>query len=168
MSVLDEIAEERRAQDAKWGEQNHPDGTGVNDYDHIVADAARTQCDQAFREGRGTWRHILYEEVSEAFEEPDPEKLRTELIQVCAVAAAWVEAIDRRELPDEKAERMLTELARLAKNYRKSRHHFEESLLAAYDAGVGPTAIAKAVGHLSEGGVRQLVKRRKIQTVNDM
>jgi hypothetical protein len=39
-------------------------------------------------------------------------------------------------------------------------------LLAASDAGIGPTAIAKAVGHLSEGGVRMLVKRRKIQTVN--
>lgn len=61
---------------------------------------------------------------------------------------------------------MLAELARLARSYRDSRGRFEECLLAASDAGIGPTAIAKAVGHLSEGGVRMLVKRRKIQTVN--
>lgn len=58
-------------------------------------------------------------------------------------------------------ERMLSEVARWARRYRESRGRFEESLLVAYDAGVGPTAIAKAVGHLSEGGVRMLVKRRK-------
>lgn len=58
---------------------------------------------------------------------------------------------------------MLSEVAAWAERYRESRGRFEQSLLVAYDAGVGPTAIAKAVGHLSEGGVRMLVKRRKIQ-----
>jgi len=58
---------------------------------------------------------------------------------------------------------MLSEVATLAERYRESRGRFERSLVKAYDAGVGPTAIAKAVGHLSEGGVRMLVKRRKVQ-----
>lgn len=56
---------------------------------------------------------------------------------------------------------MLDEVAMWAERYRESRGRFEQSLLVAYDAGVGPTAIAKAVGHLSEGGVRMLVKRRR-------
>ena len=33
--------------------------------------------------------------VGEAFAESDPDKLRTELIQVAAVAVAWIESIDR-------------------------------------------------------------------------
>ena len=35
------------------------------------------------------------EEVAEAFEEHDPARLRSELVQVAAVAVAWVEKIDR-------------------------------------------------------------------------
>jgi malonyl CoA-acyl carrier protein transacylase len=43
-----------------------------------------------------TWEHILTEEHYEAMAEEDPTRLREELIQVAAVAVAWVEAIDRR------------------------------------------------------------------------
>lgn len=97
--TLEEVAQERLRQDAKWGEQNHPDGTGpVAFHIHIkgVADRYRQECDLAHRGGKGTWRHILLEEVWEAMAEADSAKLREELIQVAAVAAAWVEAIDRR------------------------------------------------------------------------
>ena len=84
--VLLEILGEREAQDDKWGEQNHPGSM---------------------------WLAILTEEVGEAakallenFNSPplpskygdearDPAGLRSELIQVAAVATAWVEAIDR-------------------------------------------------------------------------
>lgn len=93
--VLEDVRAERYAQDVKWGEQNHPDGTG-RPGDVWVADAARAQCQAAFAAGRGTWRDVLTEEFEEAMAETDPEKLRTELIQVAAVAVAWVEAIDRR------------------------------------------------------------------------
>lgn len=94
--TLAEVQLERGAQDAKWGEQNHYDGTG-NAQDKSNAAFARQICDQAFAMGLGTWSYILAEEVYEAFAESDPDKLRTELIQVAAVAVAWVEAIDRRE-----------------------------------------------------------------------
>lgn len=60
------------------------------------AACARRDCASAFRVGKGTWRHILQEEVAEAFAELDPAPLREELIQVAAVAVAWIEAIDRR------------------------------------------------------------------------
>jgi hypothetical protein len=42
-----------------------------------------------------TWAHILTEEFYEALAEADPEKLREELVQVAAVAVAWVECLDR-------------------------------------------------------------------------
>lgn len=94
--ILDEVETERYAQDEKWGQQNHPDGTG-GAYFAGEAVVYRNVCDHAHKVGQGTWRHILREEVYEAFAESDPAKLRTELIQVAAVAAAWVEAIDRRQ-----------------------------------------------------------------------
>jgi hypothetical protein len=109
--VLCEVAAERERQDAKWGEQNHPDGTGCwrrvsggemrrdNDVADIRAERAiedKGACDLAAREGRITWRHILREEVSEAFAE-DGDALRVELIQSAAVIVAWIEAIDRRQ-----------------------------------------------------------------------
>lgn len=95
LSVTREILRERSAQDARFGEQNHPDGTG-GDYDRAKADIARGICDANTRKGTLTWKHILEEEVYEAFAEEDPALLRAELVQVSAVAAAWVEAIDRK------------------------------------------------------------------------
>lgn len=109
MTALDDVAAERVAQDAKWGQQNHPDGTDTNWVDQIrpafgwngseamhAAKLARSDCQRAARRGEVTWLKILREEAAEAFAETDPAKLRAELIQVAAVAVAWVEAIDRR------------------------------------------------------------------------
>jgi hypothetical protein len=92
--VLAEIASERARQDAKWGEQNHPDGT-ARQGDDFLAEMARAIC-QANGSDRDNWRDILTEEVHEAYAELDPVRLRAELVQVAAVAVAWVEAIDRR------------------------------------------------------------------------
>lgn len=93
--VLGDITEERERQDAKWGEQNHPDGTGGTTM-VMLADLRRDVADRAAKAGALTWKHILAEEVYEAFAESDVDKLRTELIQVAAVAVGWVEALDRR------------------------------------------------------------------------
>ena len=120
MTAYDDILAERDRQDAKWGEQNHPDGTGPNtlplmdtwihipeddmrgleDYTARLLAFAATQATNAAARGHRsepvTWRDILLEEVTEAFAEEDLDRLRTELIQVAAVAAQWAEAIDRR------------------------------------------------------------------------
>jgi hypothetical protein len=93
--LAEEVVAERNRQDEKWGVQDHPDGTGGK-VDKLRADNARVDCDDAFKAGRGTYRDILAEEVAEAFAESDPVALRAELVQVAAVALAWVEAIDRR------------------------------------------------------------------------
>ena len=95
IEVAKEVVDERSAQEARWGEQNHPDGTSAIGWDW-QAENAKFACEEARRNGRMSWRHILLEEVFEAFAEEDPEKLRAELLQVSAVAQAWVEAIDRR------------------------------------------------------------------------
>ena len=106
LTVVDDIASERARQDEKWGEQNHPDGTGPTLQLGMVgwaksyrewADDLRTATDTAAERGEVTWAHILLEEVFEALAEDDPERLRTELVQVAAVSQQWVEGLDRRQ-----------------------------------------------------------------------
>jgi hypothetical protein len=94
VAILAEVAAERRRQDERWGEQNHPDGTGSA---HAAEAAlARKECEHAAESGGLSWRHILLEEVAEAAAEEESRSLRHELIQVAAVAVAWAQALDRR------------------------------------------------------------------------
>lgn len=92
--ILDQIYLERNAQDVKWGPQSHPDGT--NHAWKTEAGDVREACQLAFELGVGTWRHILDEEICEAFAETDPVKLRVELVQCAAVICAWIQDIDSR------------------------------------------------------------------------
>jgi hypothetical protein len=94
--VLDNIGEERERQFAKWGPQHHPDGTGRagdNDNERLY----KALCEARAKAGRVTWRDILLEETYESLAETSPGKLRKELVQVGAVAAAWIEDIDSRD-----------------------------------------------------------------------
>jgi hypothetical protein len=95
--LLAEVADEMARQDAKWGEQNHPDGTG-RPSDDSMARMARNATNHAALSGRLTWRLILAEEVAEAFAEVDPVALREELVQIEAVCAQWRRALDRRRV----------------------------------------------------------------------
>ena len=80
--ILNEIKEERKRQDAKWGVQNY----------HPIE-----------------WCAILGEEVGEVqkaalethfkYKGDNPENYREELIQVAAVAVAMVECFDRKNKP---------------------------------------------------------------------
>ncbi|MFD6874511.1 MULTISPECIES: hypothetical protein [unclassified Streptomyces] len=93
-----EIDDERSRQLAKFGDQRHPSGTGLPVYEY----AARRYRDQAVRNAAAgvlTWRDVLLEEVYEALAESDPAALRTELVQVAAVCAAWVSHLDRLPAP---------------------------------------------------------------------
>ena len=100
VEVLADVYDEIQRQDAKWGDQSqHPDGTADEPaFDTMCADNARRVCQQAFAEGRGTWRHILQEEVAEAYAETGAE-LSIELVQVAAVAVQWRAAQARRNQP---------------------------------------------------------------------
>lgn len=114
--ALMEVAQERSRQDARWGMQDHPDGTGKksvplnrivhngpisersgsNHFAFGLSLMAKQATDRAAKEGMVSWADILLEEVFEAMAEEDPVKLVQELTQVAAVAVAWVEAIERR------------------------------------------------------------------------
>lgn len=107
--VTEEIRWERAEQDQKWGRQNHPDGTGptvrvLEDTPWSLdlrtgselSDIFRSKCQKNTPE-TDNWRDILLEEVFEAMAEDDQDRLRKELMQVAAVAVAWVECIDRRK-----------------------------------------------------------------------
>jgi hypothetical protein len=107
-AVLSEVALERGRQDEKWGEQNHPDGTGPDaewllDDPHPgreTAEIYRKITQAAARDGVLTWRDILLEEVAGALAEADPAKLRAELVQAVAVGVAWIEKIDRHAVAE--------------------------------------------------------------------
>ena len=100
-NAINDVWRERVRQDEKWGTGRiHPNGTGPGRLKRRVDRAiiARNVCDASFAGGTGTWRHILDEEVCEAFAEEDPEALREELVQVAAVAVAWIESLDRQKV----------------------------------------------------------------------
>ncbi|WP_022886381.1 hypothetical protein [Glaciibacter superstes] len=108
--VLQDVQDERDRQDAKWGDQSMSyDGTGASvrplrEMGPIysgtpafqLAYRATNQTDVESRHGGASMASILLEEVFEALAESDAIKLRTELVQVAAVAVAWCEYIDRR------------------------------------------------------------------------
>lgn len=119
-AVLEQVRDERFRQHENGGEQNHRDGTDSAHEDFIrldieyisnapsepgrreallpvaaMADAAKYLVDHAAKRGVMTMAQILTKEFFEALAESDPDKLRTELIQVAAVAVQWVEKIDR-------------------------------------------------------------------------
>lgn len=92
--ILGEIAAERYAQHRKWGVQKWDNGTGSK-YMQTFANAAKKRCANNAANGTLTWQEIMAEEVYEAFAEEDPKHLRSELVQVAALAIQWIQAIDR-------------------------------------------------------------------------
>ncbi len=99
-----DVRDELARQDAKWGEQNHPDGTNQNRYSATARDW-QLITEKAAVSGLLTWRHIFLEEVYEALAEVDPKALLDELLQVEAVARQWRLSIRRRlaNAPSEEA-----------------------------------------------------------------
>ena len=93
--VLSEVLAERERQEAKWGEQNHPDGTSHQRFGP-TSEAQKMRVDGMAWRGTLTYFEILQEEFWGAAAEDEPAKLRAELVQVAAVAVAWIECIDRR------------------------------------------------------------------------
>ena len=99
-AIAGEIAAERRRQVARWGRQDHPSiGPAGSEPFGPVADRWRAINDARMETGAHSWDAILLEEVFEALVESDPARRRAELVQVAAVAAAEIEAIDRAASP---------------------------------------------------------------------
>lgn len=94
--VVVDVLAERDRQREMYPSQTLPDGTDTpGDFENACS--ARLSCMRREVDGSMTWRHVLAEEVAEAFAEKDYEELRGELVQVAAVAAAWIEDLDRKQ-----------------------------------------------------------------------
>ena len=101
-----DVVSERIRQDDKWGGgRDHLDAPAFRGDQACralripLAHEAQEAVEEAAMAGCLSWAAILQEEVSEAVEaggEGDQVALRKELVQVAAVAVAWIEAIDRR------------------------------------------------------------------------
>lgn len=101
-----DIQRERRRQDDKWGRDRTlpsfpPFGRcdGAADRPYAMGFQHNEQAIKATmtweaQAGDASWGRILQEEVIEAFAAEDTAQLRAELVQVAAVAQAWIEAID--------------------------------------------------------------------------
>lgn len=80
LTVVGDVINERARQDEQWGEQNHADFPWVAILTEEVGEVAQAALHRHFG-GKAC-------------------DLRAELIQVAAVAVAFVEAIDRRQRSD--------------------------------------------------------------------
>jgi len=104
--ALGDIVEERASNVARWGEQNYPSSASLGGpgacllYGIPTERAAKETVARATKEGRLTWADVLLEEFAEAVAATDDVARRGELVQVAAVALAWIECIDRRSAAD--------------------------------------------------------------------
>jgi len=114
MTIFDEVSAERLSQDTKWGLQNHPSVDPIlmsrpggctiermaEELEMPTANRAKWTTDTKFKRGDGSWADVLMEEFAEAVEAAvlgNTAELRKELVQVAAVAVAWIDCVDRGE-----------------------------------------------------------------------
>lgn len=105
--AMGDIICERLRNRARWSVQDHPSVHGTPHgmpntfiYDIPGEKRAKALCEGKARRGTITWTDILLEEFAEAVDAPDDIARRAELVQVAAVALAWIECIDRRLAAD--------------------------------------------------------------------
>lgn len=114
--ILVEVWEERERQTAKHGDQSHlpdldpvltnrPGGATASrfaeDLEVPTATRARFRVEVDSSRGTSNFAAITLEEFCEAVEaaaNEDRPALRTELVQVAAMAVQWIEALDAREV----------------------------------------------------------------------
>lgn len=88
--VLNDVARERDAQDEQWGQQDH-DGTI---WATILGEEYGEACKAVLYNKYTPYATTEHDALGRAYE-ARVALLRKELIQVAAVAVAWVEALDR-------------------------------------------------------------------------
>lgn len=107
VNVLSDVRAERARQFAQYGSNSDLlDGTGpqvewLGNLSEVPADAIERGLREAYESherefGAPTFRHLVLEEIAEAFQENNPVRLRAELLQVAALAVSWIEKIDAR------------------------------------------------------------------------
>jgi hypothetical protein len=94
--VLEDLAQERRAQFQQWGEQTIPFGSGSYVF-KLMCEHYQSTCQANADAGTVTFADVLLEEVFEALAESDPLKLKDELIDAGAVIVQWIELINKQQ-----------------------------------------------------------------------
>jgi len=87
--ILQEISDERLRQDNKWGVQQHPDLYWLAILTEEVGEVAKELCDLAYTLEHQSLDIFIYDAIRE--------KIKKELIQVAAVAVAWIEDSERNK-----------------------------------------------------------------------
>ena len=100
------IQREQDRQIAKWGVQDHPSFHDTVHHEALVRDDAvrffKDACAESASAGTLTWEEIFLEEMAEARAEiNNDENLKTELIQIAAVALSWIESINRKKAQED-------------------------------------------------------------------
>lgn len=105
LGILAEVRAERARQFEEYGSnEDLKDGTG-GDWLAPVTSLGADRIEELLRQDYEdyedskqtiTWMHLVREEVAEAFDETDPERLRKEVLQIAALCVSWVEKIDAR------------------------------------------------------------------------
>lgn len=114
--IHSEVVDEHGRQALPYGGQDHPDNLNAEiDYERsgqLLQQAAALNANPDTR----TWLGLLLEEVYAASAERDPAARRRCVLQVAAIAAGWLAAMDRRttptavRLPDNVSPQLLAEL----------------------------------------------------------
>jgi hypothetical protein len=95
-NALADVFLERVFQNGKWGEQHHKDVSHDSNRAAFAALAKTYQHINDTNLAHPDWSNILLEEVYEALAEQETASMRQELVQVAAVAVAWIEDLDSR------------------------------------------------------------------------
>lgn len=95
VTVLGDVQAERSRQIAKWGVQHRKDGSDPGTYRAIAA-RSRENFQNAEAAGSATWHQAVNGPFYESVSKTDPVALRAALVELAAVACAWIEDIDSR------------------------------------------------------------------------
>lgn len=95
-AILDDVNAERIRQDQKWGPLSYQVGSNAREFEMPSESRAQSLCDQAHKDGKLTWGHILVEELAEVLDSFSEEEREKELIQLAAVAVWAVEDLRRK------------------------------------------------------------------------
>lgn len=94
--VLDMLGEIERSTE-KHGVQRHHTIGFSNPDAAPFRDLVQKQVDEGMKDGTVTWEQIIQEEFMEAVVETEPAAIRAELVQMLAVVAKTIDAIDAQE-----------------------------------------------------------------------
>jgi hypothetical protein len=133
--VMTDVENERRRQDARWGNPDTPHQRyrrvgGENTEQHRKdRDEVREAVQALSEKGTETWMDLLWEEMMELSAEPDDdwEAQRREAIQLAATAIAMVQAVEGRREAAQRGVQVNPVIDELASKMKRERSGSQET-----------------------------------------